>query len=97
MTPEQLLGLNNPIASLTDLELETHLAHFFPATRPAKPTSYILTKLGDTGATLPTSKNPMAAKLSAAYLAAGLDEHGKALFRPKSTVSFKNIVTKQNK
>jgi len=91
MTPEQLLNLPKPVAELTDQELATHLAPFFPHTRPKNPRPYLITKgeeaiksLGSSSSST-TKSNPSsnaaqeADKLRAIMAKAGLDIHGQPL------------------
>ena len=90
MTPEQLLNLPKPVAELTDQELATHLAPFFPHTRPKNPRPYLITKgeeaiklLGTPSSTSKPNPSSNAAqeadKLRAIMAKAGLDIHGQPL------------------
>jgi hypothetical protein len=92
MTPEQLLGLPDSIANLSDEQLTTHLAKFFPFTRPNTPMSHGLTVIANSSLGTPTKDedpNSLAAKMRAAFAAQGLDPTGtKVLVKEKKKLSF---------
>ena len=96
MEVHELLGLPKRVEDLTEAELSSHLAKFFPATRPRTPISALITRAETTmksvasaaSANPPANVNPTAAaeaaKMAAAMAKLGLDPQGKPLPKKSS-------------
>lgn len=89
---EQLLGLPDSVANLTDEQLIAHLEKFFPHTRPKKPISPVLKRGQNAMAEAMSGKSALtnaaaeqAAKLADMFRKAGIDPVTRQPIVPKRT------------